>query len=218
MELALARSNMVEQQVRPWDVLDMRVLDLMEEIPRELFVPEGRSGLAYADVEIPLGHGESMLAPKVVGRLLQALAPVRHEVALEIGTGSGYLSACLGRLAAHVDSVERIDAFRLAARERLERLDITNVHLRTGQVTRDWTPPRQRYNVIACTASLPDYDPFLEPYLTVGGRLFVVVGDPPIMQARLITRYGEQHFRTEVLFETQLKPMVGFERPPSFIF
>lgn len=218
MELTLARSNMVEQQVRPWDVLDTRILDVMEHLPREIFTPEKYAGLAYADIEIPLGEGEYMLAPKIVGRLVQALAPRDNERALEIGTGSGYLTACLASLSAHVDSVERIDSFRLAARERLERLGIQNVQLRTMEIDRQWVPMQQRYDLIACTASWPEYDPFLEPYLSLQGRLFVVVGHPPVMEARLITRFGDQHFRTETLFETRLKPMVRFESKPAFVF
>lgn len=218
MNFNLARSNMVEQQVRPWDVLDMRVLDVMEALPRERFVPDGREGLAYADVEIPLGQGEFMLAPKVVGRLLQALAPAHSDRALEIGTGSGYVTACLARLAARVDSVERIDAFRLAARSRLDGLGIDNVQLRTGTVTRDWSPPGSRYDVISVNGAMHDYDPFLQPFLSLGGRLFVVVGKPPVMEALLVIRVAEGSYRTEKLFETNLKPLAGFERKPEFVF
>ena len=218
MDFAQARTNMVEQQVRPWDVLDMRVLDVMEDLPRERFVPEGREGLAYADTEIPLGQGESMLPPKVVGRLLQALAPDRSEMALEIGTGSGYVTACLARLAARVDSVERIDGFRLAARARLDTLGIDNAHLRTGTVTPDWLPPGRRYDVISCNGAMAEYDPFLQARLSLGGRMFVVVGTPPVMEALLIIRVTEDSYRTEKLFETSLKPLMGFERKPQFVF
>jgi len=218
MDYSLARNNMVEQQVRPWDVLDMRVLDVMESLPREQFVPEGREGLAYADTEIPLGNGEFMLAPKVVGRLLQALAPTHSDRALEIGTGSGYVTAFLARLAARVDSVDRVDAFRLAARARLDALGIDNAHLRTGTVTPSWTPPGNRYDVISVNGAMQEYDPFLEPYLSLGGRLFVVVGSPPVMEARLVIRVAEDSFRTERLFETSLKPLTGFERRPEFVF
>lgn len=218
MDFSLARSNMVEQQVRPWDVLDMRVLEVMAALPREHFVPEGREGLAYADVEIPLGQGEFMLAPKVVGRLLQALAPVHSDRALEVGTGSGYVTACLARLAARVDSVERIDALRLAARSRLDALGVNNAQLRTGTVTRSWSPPGSRYDVISVNGAMHEYDPFLQPYLSLGGRLFVVVGTPPVMEALLVIRVAEDSYRTEMLFETSMKPLVGFERRPEFVF
>jgi protein-L-isoaspartate(D-aspartate) O-methyltransferase len=218
MDFAQARTNMVEQQVRPWDVLDMAVLDVMADLPRERFVPEGREGLAYADTEIPLGQGEFMLAPKVVGRLLQALAPRHSDSALEIGTGSGYVTACLARLAAQVDSVERVDAFRLAARARLDAAGIQNASLRTATVTPDWSPARTRYDLISVNGAMADYDPFLQPCLSLGGRLFVVVGRPPVMEARLVIRVTEDSYRTERLFETSLKPLVGFEHTPAFEF
>ncbi len=218
MDYSLARNNMVEQQVRPWDVLDMRVLDVMETLPRERFVPSGREGLAYADTEIPLGHGEFMLPPKVVGRLLQALAPTRSDRALEIGTGSGYVTACLARLAAQVDSVERVDELRLAARARLDGLGIGNAQLRTATVTRDWTPPGNRYDVISVNGAMAEYSPFLQSRLSLGGRLFVVVGTPPVMEALLVIRVAEESYRTEKLFETSLKPLLGFERKPEFVF
>ncbi len=218
MDFAQARTNMVEQQIRPWEVLDMRVLDVMEALPREAFVPGGREGLAYADTEIPLGHGEFMLSPKVVGRLLQALAPRTREVALEIGTGSGYVTACLARLAAHVDSVEQHDDLRLAARERLDALGIDNGHLRTATVAPGWRPPRQRYDLIAVTGAMTEYHPFLQSNLSLGGRLFVVVGKPPVMQARLFLRVAEDSYRMETLFETLVKPLAGFEPKREFVF
>jgi protein-L-isoaspartate(D-aspartate) O-methyltransferase len=218
MDFAQARTNMVEQQVRPWDVLDMAVLEVMADLPRERFVPEGREGLAYADTEIPLGQGEFMLPPKVVGRLLQALAPRHSDVALEIGTGSGYVTACLARLAAQVDSVERVDAFRLAARARLDTAGIHNVSLRTATVTPDWAPARSHYDVISVNGAVTEYDPFLQSRLSLGGRLFVVVGRPPVMEARLVIRIAEDSYRSETLFETSLKPLVGFAYAPEFVF
>jgi protein-L-isoaspartate(D-aspartate) O-methyltransferase len=218
MDFAQARTNMVEQQVRPWDVLDMRVLDVMEALPRERFVPEGREGLAYADTEIPLEQGEHMLPPRVVGRLLQALAPTNTEMALEIGTGSGYVTACLARMCAQVDSVERIDTLRLAARARLDAAGILNASLRTATVTPEWSPARTRYDLISVNGAMTDYDPFLQRHLSLGGRLFVVVGRPPVMEAQLITRIAENSYRTDRLFETSMKPLVGFELRPEFIF
>ncbi len=218
MDYALARMNMVEQQVRPWDVLDMRVLDVMETLPREQFMPEPYQALAYADSEIPLGHDEYTLLPVVIGRLLQAVAPQPTDTVLEIGTGSGYVTACLARLAAQVDSVERIDELRLAARNRLTALGIENANPRTATVTPDWAPPRPRYDVVVLTGGMVEYDDFLESYLTLGGRLFVIAGDGPIMQGRLITRTTEDDTRDEILFETRVKPLVGFEAQPAFEF
>jgi len=218
MDFAKARINMVEQQVRPWDVLDMRVLDVMETLPRERFMPEPYQALAYADSEIPLGHGEYTLPPVVIGRLLQAVAPQPTETVLEIGTGSGYVTGCLGQLAAHVDSVERIDELRLQARNTLVDLGIDNTQPRTATVTREWTPPRERYDVIVLTGAMTEYDDFLEQHLTLGGRLFVITGDGPIMEANLITRTTEDHCRHDTLFETRVKPLVGFEPQPAFEF
>ncbi|WP_018873599.1 protein-L-isoaspartate O-methyltransferase [Thioalkalivibrio sp. ALJ16] len=218
MDFAKARINMVEQQVRPWDVLDTRVLDVMETLPRERFMPEPYQALAYADSEIPLGHGENTLAPVVVGRLLQAVSPQPTETVLEIGTGSGYVTACLAHLCARVDSIERIDELRLTARNCLTDLGIDNAQLRTDTVTPDWAPPRPRYDAIVVTGGMTEYDDFLEAYLTLGGRLFVITGDGPIMEAQLMTRTTEDNVHREGLFETRVKPLVGFEPRPAFEF
>jgi protein-L-isoaspartate(D-aspartate) O-methyltransferase len=218
MDVVLARSNMVEQQIRPWEVLDQRVLDVMGAVPRERFVPHGREGIAYADVEIPLPAGETMLAPKVVGRLLQALAPQRHETALEIGTGSGYVTACLARLAGEVDSIERLEGLSTAAQARLDHLGMTNARLMVATLHPGWTAPRSGYDLVSVQGAMTDYDPCLEGLLAVGGRLFVVVGHPPAMEARLITRVTPDSVRMETLFETRLKPLVGFEARPTFVF
>lgn len=218
MDFAKARMNMVEQQVRPWDVLDMRVLGVMETLPRERFMPEPYQALAYADTEIPLGHGEETLPPRVIGRMLQAVAPQPTDTVLEIGTGSGYATACLASLAAHVDSVERHDDLRLAARNRLHDLNITNAAPRTGTVAPEWRPPRERYDVIAVNGAMTEYNDFLEQFLALGGRLFVVTGEPPIMEALLVTRTTEDNTLHEQLFETRVPPLAGFEPQPAFEF
>jgi protein-L-isoaspartate(D-aspartate) O-methyltransferase len=218
MDFARARSNMVEQQIRPWEVLDPRVLAVLETLPREAFVTGSQQGLAYADLEIPLMEGETMLAPKVVGRLLQAIAAHPEDHALEIGTGSGYVTACLARLCAAVDSVERLPLLHQAASARLQTLGLFQARLIHDTVTPAWHPPGQRYDLIVCTGSMATADPFLQPFLALGGRLFVVVGTPPLMQARLITRVAEQSYRTEVLFETCLRPLAGFAAQPAFVF
>lgn len=216
LNLEQARFNMVEQQVRPWDVLDPKVLELMETVPRDAFVPEDYRNLAYADIEIPLGFDEHMMAPKVEGRMLQALAVQPTDVALEVGTGSGYVTALLGRLAGHVYSVEIIDEFKHRAGRLLAEHGIENVTLRTGDASRGWNQ-QPRYDVIAVTGSLPEYHDGFEKSLALGGRLFVVVGQAPVMEAMLITRVGEDEFRRETLFETDLKALTGAEKSPEFV-
>jgi protein-L-isoaspartate(D-aspartate) O-methyltransferase len=216
LNLEQARFNMVEQQVRPWDVLDPKVLELMETVPRDAFVPEDHRNLAYADIEIPLGHGESMMAPKVEGRMLQALAVQPTDVALEVGTGSGYVTALLAKLAGHVYSVELIDEFKHEASKKLAAHGIENVTLRTGDASHGWNQ-QPRYDVIAVTGSLPEYHDGFEQSLALGGRLFVVVGEAPVMEAMLITRVGENEFRREMLFETDLKALTNAEKTPEFV-
>ncbi|MCG5500688.1 protein-L-isoaspartate O-methyltransferase family protein [Ectothiorhodospira lacustris] len=218
MNLDQARFNMVEQQVRPWDVLDPRVLDVMENIPRELFVPRAHQKLAYADLEIPLGQDEAMMRPTVEGRLLQALDIQPRDVILEIGTGSGYLTACLARLGNQVDSIDLHKTFTRAAERHLDKAGITNIHLETGNAAEGWTGQRDHYDVIAVTASMAQYRDCFERQLSPGGRLFVVVGEPPAMEAMLVMRQGENEFIRHVLFETSLKPLTGFEPRPHFIF
>ena len=218
MNFEQARFNMVEQQIRPWDVLDQRVLDVIEQTPRELFVPKNYRNIAYADLEIPLGHGESMMAPKVEGRMLQALEISPADVCLEVGTGSGYVTCCMAKLGAHVDSVEIHDDFRHAALKHLEQAGILHVALRQGDAANGWTAQRERYDVIAVTGSLPEYRDCFERQLNPGGRLFVVVGDAPVMEAWRVTRLGKNEFAREKLFETCLKPLAGTERKPEFRF
>ena len=216
LNLEQARFNMVEQQVRPWDVLDPKVLELMETVARDAFVPEDHKNLAYADIEIPLGHDESMMAPKVEGRMLQALAVKPNDVVLEVGTGSGYVTALLGKLAGHVYSVEIIDAFKYEAGKKLAEHGIENVTLRSGDASQGWNQ-QSRYDAIAVTGSLPEYHDGFEQSLALGGRLFVVVGEAPVMEAMLITRVGENEFRREKLFETDLKALTNAEKTPEFV-
>lgn len=218
-DYATLRFNMVEQQIRPWDVLDVRVLEVLGSLWRHHFVAPDQQRLAYADVELPLGHGEFMLAPKVEGRLLQALAPQANETVLEIGTGCGYLTACLARLAAQVDSVDVVPEFKHRARARLAELDLLGrVALRTGDAAHGWSQQRARYDIVVVSASLPTLEmakPF-ERLLNPGGRLFAVVGAAPVMEAMLITRVGEHAFNRTSLFETLLKPMRGLSKPEVF--
>lgn len=216
MNLEQARFNMIEQQIRPWEVLDPKVLDVLAQVPRENFVPEAYRHLAFADLEIPLGHDQAMMAPKVEGRMLQALDVQPTDVALEIGTGSGYVTACLARLAGQVYSVEIVESFKLAAQKKLADLGIANTTLRTGDAAHGWTQ-LPRYDVIAVTGSMPEYHEGFEKSLALGGRLFVVVGEAPVMEAMLITRVGEHEFSRVSLFETLLKPLTGLRKTQEFV-
>lgn len=215
VDLAQARLNMVEQQVRTWEVLNERVLDVLEALPREDFVPVAYRNLAYADIQIPLAHGQVMMEPKVEGRLLQALEPQPEEHALEIGTGTGYVSACLARLAGEVTSVDLYPDFAELAAEHLAAQGLRNVHLETGDAARGWEDGR-RYDVIVVTGSLPALHEGFHRSLTVGGRLAVIVGEPPIMEALLITRIDDDQWAAESLFDTSLPPLVGAPRRQRF--
>lgn len=212
-----ARFNMVEQQVRPWEVLDGRVLTVIETLPREAFVPAQYRNLAYADLQIPLGEREVMMEPRVEARMLQALGVSANESALDIGTGTGYTAACLSRLAADVASIDRVDSFLEGAGARLAAHGIGNVRLEKGDAAHGWDDGR-RYDAIAVTGSLPELHDGFHRSLTIGGRLFVIVGQPPIMEALLVTRVDEQQWATESLFDTSLPALIGAPRPVQFQF
>ncbi len=217
MNFEQARFNMVEQQIRPWDVLDDNVLRLINELPRDQFVPATERRLAYADIEIPLNHGQCMMAPKIEARLLQSLTVKESDSVLEIGTGSGYLTALLARLAKHVYSIDIFDDFIRDARSKLSAAGITNVTLQTGDGANGWAA-HGPYDAIAATASYPTLPQKLLNQLKIGGRLFVVVGNEPVMEALLITRTGEQAWSRESLFETTLPRMHNVQEPSKFVF
>ncbi len=214
-EIEQARFNMIEQQVRPWDVLDPQVLRTMQQVPRELFVPEHYRSLAFADTNIPLGHEQVMMNPNVEGRLLQALAIRPEDSVLEIGTGSGYLTACLASLGRHVTSMDIFPDFVDAAAEKLAAREISNVSLNSGDALRD-IDPETRYDVIAVTGSLPVLTKEFHHSLEVGGRLFIIVGELPIMEARLVTRVSETSWTGESLFETCIPPLLNASAPAEF--
>jgi protein-L-isoaspartate(D-aspartate) O-methyltransferase len=216
MQTADAREQMIEQQVRAWEVLDERVLDVMRQVPRELFVPPAQRYIAYADVEVPLARGQHMLRPSVVGRLLQALLPKNGQQVLEIGAGSGFITACLRAMATRVRSLELFPDLADEARRNLALLGMRDVEVVDTDALIGGSGAS--YDVIAVTASLPAYDDRFERMLTVGGRLFVVVGEAPVMDARLVRRTAEDSFATESLFETVIDPLVNAVRPPAFIF
>jgi protein-L-isoaspartate(D-aspartate) O-methyltransferase len=212
-----ARFNMVEQQIRPWEVLDQTVLDLLTRVKREEFVPAAYRSLAFFDMEIPLGHGESMWPPKLEARTIQALQLKKTDKVLEIGTGSAYLSALLASLAGHVHSLEIRADFTQDADAKLRAHGFDNVTLETGDGSRGWEK-HAPYDVIVVTGSLPVMPASLPAQLASNGRLFAVVGDDPVMQAQLITCVSHGMFRTETLFETSLKPLVNAPQPERFVF
>lgn len=210
-----ARFNMVEQQIRPWEVLDARVLEVFESLPREAFVPKRHRNLAYADIQLPLPHDEVMMEPRLEARLLQALDPRPDECVLEIGTGTGYLTACLARLAGQVTSVDIEVEFRELAAAQLSAQAIRNVHLEVGDAAQKWDDG-QRYDAIAVTGSLPELHKGYHHSLNIGGRLFVIVGEQPIMEALLITRMGENQWATESLLDTSIRPLRNARRTARF--
>lgn len=217
LDFAQARFNMVEQQVRPWEVLDQQVLDLLFDIPREDFVPPAYHNLAFADISIPLAHNQIMMPPKLEGRVLQALQIKPADKVLEIGTGSGYLTALLAKLAKRVESVDIYEDFVQAAEQALKAQQISNVCLSVGDAINGWKTDVQ-YDVIVLTGSVPVLKPHFQNQLKLGGRLFAIVGTDPIMEAQLITRLSDQEWRTDSLFETSFPALVGAPVSQTFIF
>ena len=216
MNIDFARQQMVEQQARAWDVLDEDVLDVLKSVPREDYVPAGRKALAFADTEIPIGHGQAMMTPTIEGRVLQALAITGSDRVLEIGTGSGFLAACLAQLAAGVTSIDIFDDFIEAAGRRFEDATIDNIELANMDATREL--PDGRFDAIAVTGSVERFEPRFVEALNPGGRLFVVVGEAPVMEAKLIRRTGEKDWESETLFETRLTALINGALPPQFRF
>lgn len=207
---------MIGQQLRAWDVGDDRVLDVMAGLPRENFVPARWRTLAYADASIPLGGGRELAPPKLQGRALQALLPEPGDRILEIGSGTGYLTACLARLGRHVTAVESDPALAGAARANLAALRIDNVEFCVGDGLAMEFPGR--FDVVCLAGSVPTLPDRLRTALEIGGRLFVVTGRPPVMVAQRVTRTAEAEWETESLFETCLPPLANVQATPEFIF
>lgn len=216
MNLEQARSNMITQQIRPWDVADIRVLELMMHTPREEFVPAEYRSLAYYDMALPIGHGQFMMPPRLEARLLQALAIQPHESVLEVGTGSGFLTALLAQLAGQVHSVEIIPELKAGAEQNLASRGLDNITLEEGDAAMGW-PVHGQYDVIVLTGSLPELSPALQKSLKTGGRLFAVIGQAPVMEATLVTRKGETEWQREILFETELPPLLNVPQPSRFV-
>jgi protein-L-isoaspartate(D-aspartate) O-methyltransferase len=216
-DFELARFNMIEQQIRTWEVLDQRVLDLLFRVRREDYVPPQYRALAFADMEIPIGHGERMLQPKVEARMLQELTLGASDRVLEVGTGSGYMTALLASLAAHVYSVEIREDFTRAAAERLAKNGIANVTLETGDAARGWDK-HGPYDAIVLTASVPVLPQAFEASLRTGGRLLAVVGEPPVMEAQLISAVEAGAYNRVTLFETCIAALKNAQQPERFVF
>lgn len=225
MPLTLAREQMIEHQVRAWEVLDARVLSILRSVPRERFVPDSQRFLAFADVDVPLPNTQTMLRPNVAGRLLQALELSGAERVLEIGAGSGFLTACLAAASSHVRSLEVFPDLADLARANLAATGVGNTEVITADAMQAGAPlgdasaaGSASYHAIAVTGSLPVYDTRFERMLEIGGRLFVIVGDAPVMDARLVRRVSEDGWVTESLFETVVAPLINARRPPGFAF
>jgi protein-L-isoaspartate(D-aspartate) O-methyltransferase len=217
MLMDTAREQMIEQQVRASDVLDERILNTLRAVPRERFVPPAWRGLAFADCEIALACGKRMLRPMLVGHILQAVALQGGEEVLEIGTGSGYLSACLATLGGRVVSLELHPQIADYARANL-RAVAPDAPIEVMVADAMQLAEQSRYDAIVLTASLPIYAARFERLLNLGGRLFVVVGEAPVMEARLVQRTAEDAWSTQSVFETVIDPMVHAVRPAEFTF
>ena len=217
-----ARDNMVYHQIRPWDVLDAGVLESISSVPREKFMDAKYSNIAYADTAIPSGTYDgvacTMLHPIVDGRILQHLAMTKDCTALEIGTGTGYLTACMAKLANHVDSVEIHEELTEIAKKNLADLGIKNVTLSTGDASKGWDQQKPAYDAIAITASVRTIPTAYKNLLKIGGRLFVIAGVAPAMKAYLVTRTGKTTWDTEELFETIVAPLENSTPKEAFVF
>jgi protein-L-isoaspartate(D-aspartate) O-methyltransferase len=216
MNIEFARQQMVQQQIRAWDVLDEDILDVFRTVPRERFVPAGFESLAFAETDIPIGRDEHMLTPVIEGRILEALKPSASERALEIGVGTGFLTACLATLARNVVGIDIHDDFVVKARHRLEALGIGNVELHTMDGTTKL--PDGPFDLIVVGGSIERLDQHYIDALAPAGRMFVVVGTAPTMEARLVTHASDGGWQNQVLFETRLKPLRNGTLPATFLF
>ena len=217
MDMEQARFNMIEQQIRPWEVLDPEVLDALAAVKREDFVPAAYQLLAFADIELPIGNGQTMLQPRIEARILQELAVKNTDIVLEVGGGSGYMAALLASKAEYVYSVEIDPALAETARSNLQRAGVANVSIETGDASAGW-PAQGPYDVIVVSGSLPEAPEELLQQLKVGGRLAAFIGEAPVMQARLTTRTDEKAFNTINLFETLIAPLNTSKRRQRFVF
>jgi protein-L-isoaspartate(D-aspartate) O-methyltransferase len=212
-----SRFNMIEQQIRTWDVLDPTVLQLLHDVPREHFVPKAYQGLAFADLEIPIGHGAEMLSPKLEGRMVQALSLIKTDNVLQVGTGTGYLVGLLAKLSKHVTSVEIEPELKKQAEQNLLSEGIVNVTLEVGDASHGWAG-HAPYDVIVFGGSSPVEPKGVREQLTIGGRMLIVLGEAPVMRATLIHRVSETGFREDVLFETCIDELKNAAQAQAFTF
>ncbi|MBS0587269.1 MAG: protein-L-isoaspartate O-methyltransferase [Proteobacteria bacterium] len=217
MNIEQTRFNMVAQQIRTWYVLDDNVLDLLYKLKREEFVPAENREMAFVDMEIPLGHGQVMLTPKMEARILQELHIKKTDKILEVGSGSGYMTALLADRGAHVYSIEIIPELKAMAENNLKAHDITNVTVEQGDAARGWAK-HEPYDVIVLTASTPVLPDAFQKSLNPGGRLFAITGEDPVMEAVLITCTAPGEFTTKKLFETSTAPLINAQQPVRFTF
>jgi protein-L-isoaspartate(D-aspartate) O-methyltransferase len=216
MDNLTARRQMVDQQIRTWEVLDPRVLDVFSVVPREAFVPPGYDALAFADAPIPIGLGQSMLAPKIQGRILQALGVMASDSVLEVGSGTGYLAACLSLLGSKTRSIDIHPQFSASAAANLRAVPAARVEFESRDAFA--AAPLGEYDAIAVTGSLPVYDARFERSLRIGGRLFAVVGEAPVMDAILVRRVDTSEWIRESLFETVIEPLINATAAQRFVF
>jgi protein-L-isoaspartate(D-aspartate) O-methyltransferase len=217
MNIEQARFNMIEQQIRPWNVLDQDILDLLHVVKRERFVPAAYQNLAFVDTEIPLPGGEAMFTPKIEARILQEVDVKKHESVLEIGTGSGYMAALLAFKARHVTTVEISPELKVFAERNLAAAGITNVTVEQGNGAEGWTNGAP-FDVIVISGALPVLPNAFLNQLNVGGRLIAIVGEAPVMSCNIITRVSEAAYDTVKIFETNVKPLSCAVTPSHFEF
>ena len=217
MNVEQARFNMIEQQIRPWEVLDLKVLELLSRVPREEFVPSGQRSLAFVDTHVALGHGQVMMQPKQEARLLQEVDVTGDDKVLEVGTGSGYMTALLASLARQVDTVDIFGDFIESARLKLSERGLNNIDFTKGDASDGWEG-NGPYDVIVVTGSVPELPQQFVDNLRPGGRLTAIVGTDPIMEAVLVSKLRDGSVSTTSLFDTSLPPLVNAVRPPRFVF
>ncbi|WP_317204688.1 protein-L-isoaspartate O-methyltransferase [Janthinobacterium sp.] len=217
MNIEQARFNMIEQQIRPWDVLDQDVLELLKVVKREDFVPAAYKNLAFVDTDIPLPGGEAMFTPKLEARILQEVGLKKHENALEIGSGSGYMAALLAFKGRHVTSVEILPELKALAEKNLADNGVSNVTVELGNGAQGWAKGAP-FDVIVISASVPVLPEAFMQQIKVGGRILAIIGDAPVMSAHRITRVSETAYDTVKLFETNVKPLVMATTPSQFTF
>jgi protein-L-isoaspartate(D-aspartate) O-methyltransferase len=216
MDMERARFNMIEQQIRPWEVLDPEVLDILAAVKREDFVPAAHRALAFADLELPIGNGQTMLQPKIDARVLQEVNVRSTDVVLEVGTGSGYMAALLAANAEYVHTVEIDSVLAETARQNLRQAGITNVSVEIGDASQGWSASSP-YDVIVISGALRELPEAFLQQLKPGGRLVAFIGEPPVMEAQLVTRTADRAFTTINLFETVVAPLSSRKRP-RFVF